>query len=274
MISKNLKRLREKVGMTQKELADKLFVSPQAVSRWENGDTEPSVATLDSIAEIFGVSLDELFGRTAPEPEKEVIYTAAPAVLGVCDTCKKAVTDPDDYVKTYHFAGRTRVEDCRCKECDERLKKQAYDNAVSNGVKCRNRSFIWGSLITAAILGVTLGVTLSGEFSAKEIIGFTVTALLFFPFLSCIFLKNNFVEDMFGAVATFGFVRFRGLIFSLDLDGIIWFLTVKLLFWIIGIVLAIVAFLLALALGLLVSVFVYPFALNKSIKHPEQTDLG
>ena len=60
-----------------------------------------------------------------------------------------------------------------------------------------------------------------------------------------------------------------GLIFTLDLDGIIWFLTVKLLFWILGIVLAILCGLLGICVGLAVSVFVYPYALYQNIKHPE-----
>ena len=59
------------------------------------------------------------------------------------------------------------------------------------------------------------------------------------------------------------------LIFTLDLDGLIWLLTVKLIFWILGIVLAVLCGLLALALGLIVSPFVYPFAIIKNIKGVE-----
>ncbi|MEG0529417.1 MAG: helix-turn-helix transcriptional regulator, partial [Bacilli bacterium] len=43
MIGDNIRRLRLKNGFTQKELAEKLFVTGQAVSRWENGDVEPSL---------------------------------------------------------------------------------------------------------------------------------------------------------------------------------------------------------------------------------------
>jgi len=58
-----------------------------------------------------------------------------------------------------------------------------------------------------------------------------------------------------------------GLIFTLDLEGIIWLLTVKLLFWIIGIVLATLTGILAVALGLVVSLFVYPYAIIENIRH-------
>ena len=57
-----------------------------------------------------------------------------------------------------------------------------------------------------------------------------------------------------------------GLIFELDLDGIIWFLTVKLIFWILGFILAALCGILAIGLGLVVSLFVYPFAIIKNIK--------
>ena len=41
-----LKRLREKRGLTQEQLAEKVMVTRQAVSRWENGETQPSTDTL------------------------------------------------------------------------------------------------------------------------------------------------------------------------------------------------------------------------------------
>ena len=62
MIGNNIKRLRTERGMTQKALADKLFVSAQAVSRWENNEVEPSITTLTELAKIFGVSADEILG--------------------------------------------------------------------------------------------------------------------------------------------------------------------------------------------------------------------
>lgn len=61
-ISENLKRLRKEKGLTQEQLADRLSVSFQAVSKWECGDGYPDIVMLPSIAQIFGVSLDELVG--------------------------------------------------------------------------------------------------------------------------------------------------------------------------------------------------------------------
>lgn len=71
MIGNNIKRLRTERGMTQKALADKLFVSAQAVSRWENNEVEPSITTLTELAKIFGVSADEILGLEAKKIENE-----------------------------------------------------------------------------------------------------------------------------------------------------------------------------------------------------------
>ena len=52
--------LRKANGMTQQDLADKLNVSNKAVSRWENDEAAPDITLIPAIAEIFGVSCDEL----------------------------------------------------------------------------------------------------------------------------------------------------------------------------------------------------------------------
>lgn len=55
-----LMALRKKSGMSQEELADRLGVSRQAISRWELGSTLPDAANLLKISDIFGVSIDYL----------------------------------------------------------------------------------------------------------------------------------------------------------------------------------------------------------------------
>ena len=54
--------LRNKNGMSQDELAEKVFVTRQAVSRWENGETVPNTETLKLLSNIFGVSINTLLG--------------------------------------------------------------------------------------------------------------------------------------------------------------------------------------------------------------------
>ena len=54
--------LRTKHGMSQDDLAEKLFVTRQAVSRWENGETVPNTETLKSLSDLFHVSINTLLG--------------------------------------------------------------------------------------------------------------------------------------------------------------------------------------------------------------------
>lgn len=56
----NLKRVREKKGITQQTLADYLYVTRQAVSRWEGGSRYPDIMTAKKMAQFLEVSLDEL----------------------------------------------------------------------------------------------------------------------------------------------------------------------------------------------------------------------
>jgi len=54
--------LRNKKGLSQEELAEKVFVTRQAVSRWENGETVPNTETLKILSKLFDVSINTLLG--------------------------------------------------------------------------------------------------------------------------------------------------------------------------------------------------------------------
>ena len=57
-----LRDLRQKNHLTQDQLAEKLFVTRQAVSRWEAGETTPNVETLKELSRLFDVSINTLLG--------------------------------------------------------------------------------------------------------------------------------------------------------------------------------------------------------------------
>ena len=57
-----LKRYREEKKLTQEELAERVMVTRQAVSRWENGETQPNTDTLRLLSEIYDVSINTLLG--------------------------------------------------------------------------------------------------------------------------------------------------------------------------------------------------------------------
>ena len=70
-LAQQIRALRTANHLSQEELAEKLYISRQAVSKWENGEATPDIDKLVQLAEIFGVSLDYLV--LGKEPEKEIV---------------------------------------------------------------------------------------------------------------------------------------------------------------------------------------------------------
>ena len=152
-----IKELRNKAGLTQKDLAGKLHVTYQAVSRWENEDVEPSIDTLKEICKIFDCSTDELFGIERKDKseaaedntkvvEKVVVQETKP-VLAVCECCNKPIYDGAEINRVEETVlikhGKTRHRERRqkilCKECNEiRLQKEKEENERKNRNKERN----------------------------------------------------------------------------------------------------------------------------------------
>ena len=64
-ISERIKRYREENHLTQQELADKLYVSKQAISKWENDKSLPDVSMYPTIASLLNITVDELMGNEA-----------------------------------------------------------------------------------------------------------------------------------------------------------------------------------------------------------------
>jgi len=72
-LNERIKKLRKKKGMTQLELAEKVYVTDKAVSKWETGEGNPEITILIELAKIFEVSLDYLLTGKEKEPEVIVI---------------------------------------------------------------------------------------------------------------------------------------------------------------------------------------------------------
>lgn len=61
-LNEKIKTLRKKIGMTQEQLANKLGVTRQTVSKWENGMSVPDADILTNMADVFDVTVSELLG--------------------------------------------------------------------------------------------------------------------------------------------------------------------------------------------------------------------
>ena len=79
-IAKNLKRLRQDMGLTQEELAGRIGVTGQAVSKWERDESYPDITLLPALANCFGVTVDELLGISQTEEKIWGVYSRAIAL--------------------------------------------------------------------------------------------------------------------------------------------------------------------------------------------------
>ena len=70
-LGKQIKNCRQEANLSQEELAERVGVSCQAVSKWEQRISCPDIMLLPKLAKIFGVTIDDLFGTTG---DREIVY--------------------------------------------------------------------------------------------------------------------------------------------------------------------------------------------------------
>lgn len=88
--NEKLQYFRKKSNLTQEELAEKLFVSRTAISKWESGRGMPSISSLKAISEVFDVSIDELLSseeiiEVAEKENKENMKSFKNIIFGIID---------------------------------------------------------------------------------------------------------------------------------------------------------------------------------------------
>ena len=90
--NEKLQELRKRKGLTQEELAEKLYVSRTAVSKWESGRGYPSIDSLKAIAKFFSVTVDELLSSNemltmVEENHKQTKNQFCDLIFGLIDVC-------------------------------------------------------------------------------------------------------------------------------------------------------------------------------------------
>ena len=90
--NEKLQELRKQRGLTQEELAQRLYVSRTAVSKWESGRGYPNIESLKAIAGFFSVTVDELISSgeiltAAEEDQKQTKKHFRDLVFGLVDLC-------------------------------------------------------------------------------------------------------------------------------------------------------------------------------------------
>lgn len=277
MLSNNIKTLRMKMGLTENELADMLTATPQDVLKWENGEQEPSIDTIRKMASIFKVTISEIIGEEFHVPEgisksENVAAERPKTVLTICENCKRPIYKSEEIVTSTRYVENTPTTCYICSDCDKLNKEKQQQKVEKNSKSHRNKSFVWGTIISIIVLVIGILTGVSGETSGETIALIALLPIFTFTFVSCIFLNNNFVGEIFLEIASWGFVKFPGIIFSFSLDGFLWLIGIKILFGIMGFILGGLTVLLALIICMPLSAIAYPFAIVKSYKNPKLTE--
>ncbi len=92
VISENIKKYRKQNGLTQEELADRLGITFQAISKWETGLCAPDILLLPDLADIFGCTIDELFSRAAANNASPLPWEDDGVTRGVIFVGKKLLS--------------------------------------------------------------------------------------------------------------------------------------------------------------------------------------
>lgn len=161
-LATNIQKFRKKCGLTQEELAGKLGVSFQAVSKWENAKTAPDILLLPVMADLFDCCIDELFSR---EVQKEAHHVNCPelpwaddsVIRGVVFEGRKVLQSTDLVDKfTFEIIGDAKNVRSSC--------SIEVNGNVSGGCLSNRNTVISGHLSGGANSGysITVGGNVSG----------------------------------------------------------------------------------------------------------------
>lgn len=226
-IGNKIATARKNINLSQAELAQKVSISAQAVGKWERGESMPDIATLNRLAEIFGVDLNYFSDKSASleseienkeRKEDEGIFPRLKDTLGLnWDMSGESYADTD-------FSGIKNVKEKlsgssfkRCKlieadlseivfkgnsiiDCD--FSKADLRNSRFSGSEIRTGSFVNASFIDAVIQGSEIR---NCDFSNANLSGIEVSNSE---------LRNNKMESAHWKHASFKDTQFTEMVFS------------------------------------------------------------
>ncbi|MCM1543116.1 MAG: orotate phosphoribosyltransferase [Blautia sp.] len=111
-IGNNIRQLRLNRGITQEQLAEQLYISGQAVSKWENQTALPDISCLPLLADFFGVSIDELMDyklNALTNKERFIKFMAGNGILEFGDCTLKSGARASYYINTEKFVTNAQI---------------------------------------------------------------------------------------------------------------------------------------------------------------------
>ena len=269
-------QLRKNANLTQAQLGEKLNVSAQAVSKWENSQSEPDLTTIRKMCALFGISTDVFF-----EIEKQVENGDAKAFVsqdtyGVCVACGTLVTGDNlgqkspkvmcSHCYTDYVNGILQLEEEKAN-----AKKADKDKQESK----KKHSIIFGVLAMVVVLAIGLSISIIYRHGSALAISICIT--LFFAYGAYALVSELFLDmgDAAWDIIEFSLespIKLPMLIFDLDADSIIAFIFIKIGLSILGFIAGVALFLLGLLIGSIVSAFTFPFHMAKFNKLLKSND--
>lgn len=282
-LGSKIKKLRVEKGLTQKDLADQVHVTFQTVSKWEKDENEPDVSTLRELSKLFNCSMDYLLSEDDVETPKQEEQPVTKTIivhqndLHVCARCGKDIPEvelaSEDVTKKERHGRTTRTvtigQTYYHRDCLEQTKKEREEAAAkARALKAnsdRKKSFGWGIAGGIVAFVITLLVLLLNQqlresvHPALSVLFAVIAGYGIFSMLYCI-ISGSYIGEVFIWCASLS-IKFPGLIFSWDIEGIIWVIVMKVLFAIIGFIIGVLALLFAIAFSALLGMFSFPFVL-------------
>lgn len=226
-IGKKIAEARKKSTLSQSELAQQVSISPQAVGKWERGESMPDIMTLNRLAEIFGVDLN-YFSESFKSTEKEILSKVTTAEDSLFTKLKDNMglnwnMSGENYVEA-DFSGIKNVNDKlsgssfkKCKLIEADLSDITFKgnsirdcdflntglrNSKFDGSEIKTNSFINASFIDAIIVSSEIR---NCDFSNANLAGIEVSNSEF---------RNNKIENTKWHHASFKNTQFTEIIFS------------------------------------------------------------
>lgn len=268
---KIIAQLRREHNMTQAELGAKLNVTYQAVSKWENDQSQPDFATMAQIAELFHVPLTIFL--SGEENEAAVAAAAAESaepVLGYCTVCGNAVRQDNVAQQRPVLICKDCVEaDARRKEeearaAEQQKERQEQGRKLANK-RTRNRGLIWGGVIALVVMIlVAVFYAIGGGTAGAGIVAVLITGIFVYTFSSQMFWGGFIFETcLFGGKI----IGTPGIIFSFDLDGFIFLIVMKVIFALLKLFIFLITFVFFAIVSILLSPFTFVPALIRVSRH-------
>lgn len=289
-LGEKISSLRKEQNLTQADLGNELGVTYQAVSKWERDESMPDFDMISKLAKLFGVSIshfennDDNYGQdnettavVADEEEAEE-KAAEPTsqVLGVCTVCGRYTNSDNVWQETPKLICKSchdnQVAQAKRDEATRRALEQQQDDEIAS--RFRKRSII--AAVIAGLISIAIFITqlvnmttwqIEFEMGTGEYVAMSIAQLI----LMFTWIFQLFFDGVVRSVTLAGLyvIKLPGIIFSADLNGLIFLVIMKILFFIITVVVFIGAIIVTSIVAMIISLFTFVPVIIKILRRNE-----